>query len=413
MLQSAAVLGHNGTRVIAELLVYLELLLFLAGALIYGFLTRELLRRPDVLPDNLPLRLALVCLTLFYGGTLADTVLFFMLDPAPAGLPGAAGTGLDLLRGVAWLVTLPLLLHALERIDARAPPAAAGGTERPSPLPGRVLVVAGYLALGLFVVPVARFAASGSIALADAARRWHPLLVALSALTLLPAAWLALGLARRVAERRLARFFRLLAGLMLGLLALVAAGLGLDPWNAGAQGLDRLLRTATLGALLLPGGLFVFYVQRYNLLRLSLSNRALRQFLTVLLVVLLVMLAGPAAGRELSEMRRFVAWGLTLALVVGLGSPLLSRWAERRSPRLRVLMGRGVTPGELDAFLDSVEGIDLEESAVLARAQERVGRWLGTRAAFLPDPEEDPETAPLWRHFRSGEEILVDRKSVV
>ena len=56
--------------------------------------TRELLRRPEVLPGNRPARSLLVCLTLWFGGTLVDLLaiqqeihpgLFAVMDGTTAG----------------------------------------------------------------------------------------------------------------------------------------------------------------------------------------------------------------------------------------------------------------------------------------------------------------------------------------
>jgi signal transduction histidine kinase len=396
-------------RVVLESLLYLELLLFLAGALIYGFLARELARRPEVLPGNRPLRLSLVCLTLFYALTLAGYLLDFLLGPV-SGWLAAVGAGLALVRGLAWLLTLPLLLHTLERIDALE--------VRGRSLPAlRLLTLAGYLALALFVPALVDFVRRGGPLLAAAARRVQPLLVGEAAITLLPAAGLAAWLGGRMAGRwmagrRLGGFFRALAALLVVLFALLAAGLVLDPWRADARGLGRLVRTLTLAGLLLPGGLVVFHVQRYNLLRLSLSNRALRHFLAVLLPALLVLLAGPAAaGRGVAEVRRFVAWGLLLALGMGLGLPPLTRRALARFPRLRALMGKSITPRELDRFLDSLESVEPDEAALVERTAAQLGGWLGSEAAWLPAPAAAADLAPLWRHLRDAPAAAVHRLS--
>ncbi len=71
-------------------------------------------------------------------------------------------------------------------------------------------------------------------------------------------------------------------------------------------------------------------VQRYNLLRLSLSHRTLRHFLGVLLLVGLVMAAGPAVGENLVLYRRLVAWGLLFAFFLGIAYTPLSELALGR-----------------------------------------------------------------------------------
>ena len=46
---SGSEIRHNGRDMFEEICLYLELLLFLTGTLLYGFLFRELWRRPEVL----------------------------------------------------------------------------------------------------------------------------------------------------------------------------------------------------------------------------------------------------------------------------------------------------------------------------------------------------------------------------
>ena len=142
-------------------------------------------------------------------------------------------------------------------------------------------------------------------------------------------------------------------------------------------------------------------MQRYNLLRLSLSNRVLRHFLAVLALVLVVFLASPTLGeRGFEETRPLVGWGLTLALVVGLGSPWVMGRALARSARLRGLFGRSITPEELDRFMDGLVTSELNEHDMLQATAEQLGAWLGSETKLLPEEG----LAALWTHFHSGDE---------
>ncbi|MEE8525884.1 MAG: ATP-binding protein [Thermoanaerobaculia bacterium] len=383
-----------------QLLLYLELLLFLAGTLLYGFLTRELLRRPEVLAGNWPARALLLCLTAWYGGTLAD-YLIPMLSPE-AGLPAVAGTALDLTRGLAWLTSLSFLVHTLARILTAAAPDHRALA--------RVCSVAGYLPLVLFAGPAIGFARTADSYLAPATQEIYPRVIAHAVVTLSLGGLLTARLARDLADRRVLGFLRWLAVVLVGLLALLVWSGFFEPWSADASPPERLLRTLLLGGLLLPGGLLAFYVQRYNLLRLSLSHRSLRHFLGVLMLAGLVMLAGPAAGMEdLSLLDRLVAWGLLLALFLGTAYTPLSKWAMDRVPALRSLLGKNLSPRELDRLMDGIQSLDVGDGEALTRTADELGRWLGSEAVFLRAAEERPELAPFWDFFADSDARVVHR----
>ncbi len=393
-----------------ELCLYLDLLLFLVGTLLYGFLTRELLRRPEVLAGNRPARALLVALTVWYGGTLADHLVPMLGGaPGPGGPdPGrpdplaAAGVALDLLRAAAWLASLSLLVHTLGRILAAEDPASRGLA--------RAVSVAAYAPLLLFLGPALEFARAGDVRLGAATQEVYPRVILHAAVTLTLAGFLVLRLVRRLDDRRLVGFLRLLAAVLGLLLALLAAGGLFRPFEPGAAGFERLLRTALLGGLLLPGGLFVFYVQRYNLLRLSLSQRTLRHFLGVLLLVALVMAAGPAAGvGDLALYRRLVAWGLLFAFFLGIAYTPLSELVLRRFPALRRLLGNNLSPRELDQLMESIQSLEWSDAEARARTAAELGRWLGSPASFLPPPEEKPELAPFWSYFDGSEAQVAHR----
>ncbi len=382
-----------------ELCLYLDLLLFLVGTQLYGFLTRELLRRPEVLPGNRPARSLLVCLTLWFGGTLVDLLVPMLAGSLRPLL--AAGVVLDLLRAAAWLLSLSLLVHTLARILAAEEPASRHL--------GRWLSATAYAPLLLFLGPALDFARAGDVLLAPATQAVYPRVLLHAAVTLALATFLAVRLRRRLGDRRLVDFLGLL-GLLFGLLlALLATGAGFEPFSLGATGFERLLRTVLLGGLLLPGGLFVFYVQRYNLLRLSLSHRTLRHFLGVLLLVALVMAAGPAVGENLVLYRRLVAWGLLFAFFLGIAYTPLSELALGRFPALRRLLGRNLSPRELDRLMESIQNLDASDDQARERTAAEIGRWLGSPATFLPPPEERPELAPFWSYFNANDAVVVHR----
>lgn len=384
--------------VFAELCLYLELLVFLAGTFLYGFLASELRRRPRVLPGNRALRALLLALTVWFGGTLIDELLYMLVGPQH--LPVPLAVVLDLGRAGAWLLSLPLLVHTLAH--ARV---AAGGARwlRWLPLPS-------YLGLGLFVGPAIDFVRAADIYLSPAARAIYPRIAGHASLALFLAAGLTLSLTAAQRAPRLVAFLRLLVAALGLMLALLLAGLVSDPWQTAAEGGERLLRSALLALLLLPGVVFALYVQRYNLLRLSFSYRTLRHFLTVLLLVTLVMLGGPAvAADQLPVFRRFVAWGLLLALCVGAAyRPLMDR-ALRRSTSLRRLLGKDVSAEELDRLMASIQQLELDEDQALARTADELEVWLGAPAAFLPEPREDAGLDLLWTYFAAPEHQVVHR----
>ena len=382
-----------------ELYLYVEQLLFLIGTLLYGFLSRELLRRREVLPGNWPLRALVISLTIWFGGTLLDQTLD-MLGVALSDYAGPA-VALDLARAFAWLLAFPLLAHTLEKILTSTEPGRAAW--RWLPLPA-------YLGLGLFLRPAWDFARAAEPFLGPAIPRVYPQVVTHAVASLALAGILTLRLSKSIEDDRLLGFLRALAAVLAVLLVLLVAGSFFDPWSDDAAGFDRLLRTFLLGGLLLPGGLFAFYVQRHNLLRLSLTHGTLRHFLGVLLLVLLVIAAGPAlGGADVALLRRLVAWGLLLALFLGTAYTPLLELALRRSASLRRFLGKNFSPRELDRLMDSIQSPDLSESQALEHTAAEVGRWLDSDAGFLPPPEERPATAPFWSYFAAGGDAVVHR----
>lgn len=393
---------------LAELALYLELLVYLAGTFLYLFLAQELRRRPQVLPRNPALRLLLACLTLWYSLTLVDELIFMLLALEPLSPSPDSGWGslhvlgvlIDGARGWAWLLCFPLLVHTL-----------AATLQQEGKLQSRWLSFVswpGYLGLVVFVQATVAFVRRGEPRLLQATQEIFPWAAGYGAVLLLVTAVLAGLLSRQVRDARLLRFLLALRGVLGLMIVLLVAGALSEPWSPEPSAGERFLRTALLTSLLLPGILFAYYVQRYNLLRLSLSHRTVRHFGAVLFLMMLVMLGGPAVD-DFVAFRRVVAWGLLLALFVGLAYEPLKKRLLERSITLRRLLGENVRPSDLDRLMRSVQRSDLSEEDALAHAAAELGDWLGAEAAFLPRPEEAGWTTPFWEHYEDPAAPLLHR----
>ncbi|MCH9651336.1 MAG: HAMP domain-containing histidine kinase [Deltaproteobacteria bacterium] len=387
-----------------EFSLYLDLLAFLAGTLLYGFLCRELLRRPDVLPGNWPLRSTVVCLLVYFAATLVVHQAFLLLAARHTWSFGRAlSLSLDVFRAIAWLMVFPLLAHTLERVTALEFP------KRGAWIP-RALAIAAYLPLLLFVRPLLEFAGASAPRLSQATALIFPQVVLHACVGLAISMVICEILIHRMIsprQRAFMRAFQVGLGLLMGALGWSLRG---DPWAVGAIGAERALRSVFLSGLLVPGFLFAFFVRRYNLLRLSLSFRTVRHFLIAMAAVAALMTLGPALGLEdLQPLRRPIAWGLLIALVAsGLYAPLVDR-ALRRSKTLRNLLGKGVTSRRLDELMDSLQASTLPEADLLNHGAQQLSRWLGTEASFLPPPEEEPALASLWSWFEMSGAAMVSR----
>ncbi|MEM8964450.1 MAG: hypothetical protein AAGD38_23390, partial [Acidobacteriota bacterium] len=370
------------------MILYLELIVQIVGTMLYVFLARELFRRGD-LPSARLLRLFVVAVTIWFAGTLLDTwlTLLFGVPDTPTTFLGL----IDISRGLAWLIALPLLTHTLAALDES--------------MDGRVrgpIVVLGYLGILLFVQVVYRQLAGSPSELATLTSSVYPRLVIHAGLTLPAAAFFAGRLAHSVRPRRLARFFKALRLWLVGLFIVVALGLLARPWTANPDPLDVVVRLGLAGGLIGPGMLFALWVQRHNLLRLSLSNRALRHLVIVLSVVLTALLVGPALGTgDLRVAHRFVAWGTLVAMLIGLIGPWLLERAMATSTTVRAFLGRTVEPRELDRLTDALLAIDDDGSLgdgddLLDGMATVLQDWLGTEVSVLP---RTTSTEPLWRLF--------------
>jgi signal transduction histidine kinase len=378
-----------------DLLLLAHLGLFLTGTLLYGFLTRELWRRPRVLPGR-PMRLLVICLTVWYGGCLLD-ILGAILIPDSERL-GHMATALDLLRGIAWLLSFPLLTHGLWQLLRDAAPVPPKGP------PSRAWIVPGYLTLPLFLPAIQRAWQESAVLLVNIGRSVYPLVFLHVAVSALAGAVLVVRILPLAEDVRLAQFLRwLLAGLGV-MVALIASGFLLGQAHPGdsrgaAGWAEPLWRLAVESSGLVLGVTFLYFVLRYNLLRLSLSFRTLRHFAILLALIGVMTLAGSAMGAGgTPQFRRALALGLFIALLAAalytpLQSAALHRWAW-----LRRLLGKSLSTEELETLTRQLQSLDRDETALRDLAAREIGRWLATRARFLPAAEDD-----LWSWFEDPE----------
>ncbi len=379
-----------------DLLLFAHLLIFVTGTLLYGFLSRELFRNRHVLP-GLPMRLTVVFLTVWYGGCLVDQV-GRALVPSPDRLAGADAL-LDVVRGLAWLASFPLLTHGLWRLLERE-------GRRPSPL----WLVPGYATLAPLGFVAWEAWRRGSMMLTEVGRTAYPLIALHVGAASIASAFMVLRWLRFSADLRLNQFLRwLLAGLGITVALVIAGGFvlpaGPEPWDGAVDLGSALWRLLVEASGLVLGLTFLYFVQRYNLLRLSMSYRSLRHFLGLLGLVGLVMLVGSAIGGGTAEMRRIVAWGVLAALLAAALFTPLQRAAFRRFAWLRRLLGVSITAEELEALTRQLQSLDSTEEELRGLAAREVGQWLATRARFLP-----PSSLPLlWEHFADPEARAFNR----
>lgn len=314
-----------------EFLLYLEILVFLVGTFVYGFLVRELFRQRAILPGNKAIRALALCLAIWYSGSLIDE-LASILVPNP-GVWAVIGPYVDVVRGLAWVTSYPLLAHTMwSLLDER---------RRPS---FRELVVC-YLMLVPFIWIAAEVIGKGETALAVVGREVYQVFVVLVTLSVLLAARFTYIASRSLNRPDIVRFLRWLLGTLLVVEGLVLTGaVGIDIW------MEPLWRILVSSSSLVLGFTFLYFVRRYNLMSLSLSNRSLRHFSSIVGLLLLVLLGGWALGIAESDVfRRFLALGILVGTVSGLLYRPLLRWTAVRSPRLARSLGRGISREELDS----------------------------------------------------------------
>lgn len=381
----------------AELSLYLELLGFLAGTLLYGFLLRAVLRRPDALPGNWPLRAALVALFVWFAATMVDHQVFLLLGVRDFHI---AASLLDLARAGAWLLIFPLIAHTLERALA-----LGWGFRRLAPVAWLA-----YLPILLLVPSMVAFGRAESTRLAAATHEVFGRVAAHAGLSLALGMVMAELLARRLAGRRFGTFLRALEVCLALILAAIVVSPWFAPWEPSATGFRRSMRTFLLLGPLLPGLLLAYFVRSSNLLRLSLSFRTVRHFALALAIVGATIAGGLVLGVEdLGDLRRFVAGGLFLGLILGTAYGAVADGLLDRSPALRKLLGRGIGPDELARLAERMDDESLDEDAARRQAATVLSDWLGTEAHFLPGREDDPEVAPIWDVLEGSEDALLTR----
>ncbi len=133
------------------------------------------------------------------------------------------------------------------------------------------------------------------------------------------------------------------------------------------------------------------------------SHRSLRHFVHILVLLVLVMLAGPALGIEETYLyRRFVAWGVLLALVIGVTYTPLTGAMARRYTWFRRLLGQVPTREDIDRLTERITDPELSEEEVLRHTASELGRLLVADVRFLPrrsGDSDDDSNELLWEYF--------------
>lgn len=360
-----------------DLALYAELSIFLVGTFMYGFLARELLQQRAILPGNRPIRVLALSLTLWYAGSLLDE-LASILIPASS-LWALVGPAVDVARAFGFLASFSLLAHAIWRMLV--------------PQIGWRWLGLCYSSLFVFLPAAGDILSRRETMLASVSRDTYQLFVVHVTLTTLLSIGLILWARAKEIRRDLARFLRWLLVTLVVVEALVVLGATvLDVWS------EPLWRILVSSSGLVVGMTFLYFVRAYNLLSLSLSNRSLRHFASILALLFLILLAGPALGASGTPVfRRVLAWGLMLAVLAGLLFGPLTRWAARQSPRFARLLGRSISREDIAELTERMQNLDLSEDDAKALVASEVSRWIGTETRFLSAPE--PSAAILWTYF--------------
>jgi signal transduction histidine kinase len=126
--------------------------------------------------------------------------------------------------------------------------------------------------------------------------------------------------------------------------------------------------------------------------------------------VILVILAGPAlqAG-EGDFARRFVAWGVLIALVGALAyTPIMERLLHRFDG-LRRLLGRALIGEDIDRLTERIHDPRLTEEQMMDIVAKELSRLLVADVRFLTDPSADEVFVPLWRYFSEPDRSAFNR----
>ncbi|HXV62422.1 MAG TPA: HAMP domain-containing sensor histidine kinase, partial [Vicinamibacteria bacterium] len=147
---------------------------------------------------------------------------------------------------------------------------------------------------------------------------------------------------------------------------------------------------------------------RYNLLSLSVSNRSLRHFASILILLLLILVAGPVLGASGDPVfHRVLAWGLFLGVLAGLFFDPVTRWASRRSPRMARLLGRSISPGQVAQLTQELQDLDLSEEELKRRVASRVSEWTGADVHFAR--AADAKASLFWSYFADSDTAAFNR----
>ncbi len=382
-----------------DLILYAELLIYLSGTFLYGFVARQLLRDPVLMRRNQALRALAICVTGWYAGCLIDSVLTILVPGGPW-----LGTFLDVARGMAWLAVFPFLAHAAWRFLV----AETDARERPSVL----WLAPGYLFLGLFLPASFDYWQSGSVRLQETAGELFVPVVAHATLSAAIAGGLLVRLLRRSRDPGLVEFLRWMLAAVALVLAATAMGLVCLRPAAESGRLAELWRTSAQAVGLGPGLVLLYFVQYYGLLRLTLPLRTVRHFLATVALVVVVMLAGLAVRAEGSALfQRLIAWGMLTALVGGTAYSAAAAMAARRWTAVRRLIEPSVPAWELEDLARRIRTLEADEHELREITVAELSRWLGTGVRFLPSPAGDvpPAIRTLWEFFADPGERGCDR----
>jgi signal transduction histidine kinase len=260
-----------------------------------------------------------------------------------------------------------------------------------------VLVALSHATLGLFVWPAVLYWGRAETSLESAAADLYPRIVLHVAVGGLTAFVLLVGALRRSSDPRFVLFLRcflVALAAVVGVVALgiLSSGLG-DVWRVSAQ-------LVGLG----PAVVLLWFAQRHNVLRLSLSLRTLRHFLTTVAVVLLVVAAGPAVRAEGADgsdvFRRLVALTVLLAFIGGSAYSALAALVARRWPAIRRLIQPSIPAQETEELVRRLRTLEADERELKAVVTAGLERSLGAPARFLGSREEGSGGIErLWQYF--------------
>jgi signal transduction histidine kinase len=379
-----------------DLALYSELLIYLSGTFVYGFIARTLLRDDRLLQRNWPVRWAVVAVTLWYAGCLLDEVLTVLVDGTPP-----LGSTLDVLRGSAWLVALPLFAHAAWQFVADGTGDEVAHPSRPS----RIWALLPYLSLGLFIRPLFKYWYVGLHEMQPAAFELGPRIVVHALIGSTVTGAMLLAKLRNARDPRILSFVRWLLASLLLIVASVLAGMAYF-------GPSALWRVGTQLVGLGPAMVMLAFAQRHTLLRFTVSLRTLRHFLITVAVVLAVMLAGPLVGAGDSlAFRRLVGWSVLFAFVGGSAYSAAMALLAGRWPALRRLIEPSVPPQDLEDLARRIRKLESDEDELRETVGQGLGRWLGAEVRFLGARTQSntAEETQLWEYFSSSDRRGCDR----